>query len=74
MARVVPHDTPQVGFAISRRYGNAVSRNRFKRRVRAAYRQHLPSLPNIALVISPVPGSEKARFSDITQLFIKLCE
>jgi ribonuclease P protein component len=42
--RDVP-DTTRVGFAVSRKLGNAVQRNRARRRLREAYRVARPSAP-----------------------------
>lgn len=36
--RAMPADTAKLGLIVSRRYGKAVARNRFKRQVREVYR------------------------------------
>jgi ribonuclease P protein component len=41
----VPVAGPRLGLAVSRRVGNAVARNRVKRRVREWFRRTRPSLP-----------------------------
>jgi ribonuclease P protein component len=48
---------PQVGFVAGRRVGNAVRRNRSKRRLRAAMEQ-LPLAPDTAYLV--IAGSETA--------------
>lgn len=40
-----PEQAPVVGFTVSRAVGNAVVRNRVKRRIRDAYHHVLPELP-----------------------------
>ena len=39
--RGAPEDRPRVGFTVTKRVGNAVERNRMKRRLRAAVRASL---------------------------------
>ena len=38
------HEQPRVGFTVSRRVGNAVARNRARRRLREAARQIMPEM------------------------------
>jgi ribonuclease P protein component len=44
-ASMGPAPGPRLGLAVSRRVGNAVARNRVKRRVREWFRQARPALP-----------------------------
>jgi len=44
-ARQTPQLTARVGITVSRRVGNAVTRNRIKRWVREVLRQHIEWLP-----------------------------
>lgn len=52
---------PLVGFVVSRAVGNAVVRNRVKRRLRHLAREHVSSLPgSCVLVVRALPGSASA--------------
>lgn len=48
---------PQVGYAIGRRCGSAVVRNRLRRRARAVVREEAPSLPSGAFLVRLEPGA-----------------
>jgi ribonuclease P protein component len=48
---------PQVGYAIGRRCGSAVVRNRLRRRARAVVREQAPSLPRGAFLVRLEPGA-----------------
>lgn len=54
----------QVGFTVSKAVGNAVTRNRVKRRLRHLTREHLPSLQElpgrVALVVRALPPAASA--------------
>lgn len=43
---------PRVGYAVGRRVGTAVARNRLRRRLRALVREHAGELPAGALVVN----------------------
>jgi len=51
----------RIGISVGRRYGNAVQRNRFKRRIREAFRQIRCELPaGLDFIVVPKPGSESS--------------
>jgi ribonuclease P protein component len=57
---------PRVGFVVSKAVGNAVTRNRVKRRLRHLAREHVSSLPGSAvLVVRALPPAADASFSEL---------
>ncbi len=59
-------DTSRIGFSVSRRLGNAVRRNRARRRLREAVRGHFASIANgWDLVFIARPPLAQADFADI---------
>jgi ribonuclease P protein component len=61
---------PRVGFVVSRAVGNAVVRNRVKRRLRHIARSRLSALPDRALlVVRALPGSADATYDALTRDF-----
>jgi ribonuclease P protein component len=58
---------PRVGFVVSKAVGNAVVRNRVKRRLRHLAREHVPSLPGSAvLVVRALPAAATASYSELS--------
>jgi ribonuclease P protein component len=56
-------DPPRVGFVVSKAVGDAVTRNRVKRRLRHLAREHVPSLPGSAvLVVRALPAAAEASY------------
>ena len=63
-------DPPRVGFAVGRRTGSAVVRNKLRRRLRAVMRElsdprRQPSFPRGDYLIRPRPGAVNAAFSQL---------
>ena len=64
-----PMSGPQVGFVVSRAVGNAVVRNRVRRRLRHLVRDRLPELavltPGAVLVVRALPDAAGASSSEL---------
>lgn len=57
---------PQVGFVVSKAVGNAVTRNRVKRRLRHLAREHVSSLPgSVVLVVRALPPAATASSEEL---------
>lgn len=66
LAPTSPEDGPRVGFVVSKAVGNAVTRNRVKRRLRHLAREHVSSLPGSAvLVVRALPASAGATYAEL---------
>ena len=59
----------QVGFTVSKAVGNAVARNRVKRRLRHLAREHLVALEGLpgraALVVRALPAAAEASYATL---------
>ena len=64
-----PDNGARVGFVVSKAVGNAVVRNRVKRRLRHLTREHLPSLQELpgpaVLVVRALPASATASYAEL---------
>lgn len=62
-----PGETTQVGFIVSKAVGNAVTRNKTKRRLREAITPHLTQHPQgYTIVIRALPAAAHATYQDLT--------
>mgnify|MGYP006282958321 FL=1 len=66
------HPGPRLGLAVSRRVGNAVTRNRLKRQIRESFRHHQHHLGNRDLVVI-ARGSASQAGSDSLQRDLARC-
>jgi len=58
--------TPRIGFVVSKAVGDAVTRNRVKRRLRHLAREHVSSLPGSAvLVVRALPAAAGASSAEL---------
>jgi ribonuclease P protein component len=61
-----PTFPPRVAYAVGRRVGPAVVRNRIRRRLRAATRAHRAELqPGAAYLFGAAPGAARVPFAEI---------
>ena len=59
-------EPPRVAFAVGRSVGDAVSRNRVRRQLRAAVREHRPLLaPDTAYLVRATPGAAATTYSEL---------
>lgn len=59
----------RIGFAVSKRLGNAVVRNRMKRRMREIYRHHRDEIGDVEMIILARNGLDRARYGDLEEEF-----
>ena len=57
----------QVGFSVSKKVGNAVTRNLIKRRLRECFRAQIPSLKNGFYVFVARPEASNATYRQLEQ-------
>ncbi len=69
-----PSQLARLGITVSRQFGNAVKRNRFKRLVREAFRKQYSIIPPYDLVVLPKKGVSDYTLHSITQDFIEFSQ
>lgn len=73
--RVGDDQTPRAGFITSRKVGNAVSRNRIRRRLREIFRRRRNTLcPGIWLVVIASPRAAEATSGQLEAEWLRLAE
>lgn len=66
---------PRVGFVVSKAVGNAVVRNRTKRRLRAAMATQLAGIPaGVDVVVRAQPTASGATFAELSEALIPLLQ
>jgi ribonuclease P protein component len=66
------HGTPRLGLSISRKVGNAVTRNAVRRRLREVFYSCVSELSgNLDLVVSARPAAAEATFEELREEFSK---
>ena len=66
------HSTPRLGLSISRKVGNAVTRNAVRRRLREVFYSCISELSgNLDLVVSARPAAAEATFEELQEEFSK---
>lgn len=67
LARQEGGDACRLGLAVSRKVGNAVARNRVKRRIREFFRTHRDGfVPGVLLVVVARPGAADLDWSGLS--------
>ena len=73
--KYIPYNTPALGLIVSKKYGNAVQRNLFKRRCRAIFRNlFINNQTNYALIVRPMKSIQTYRsiYEAFNNLYIKI--
>ncbi len=64
--------TPRLGLSVSRRVGNAVTRNTVRRRLREVFHSALPEIPpDLDLVVSARPAAAEATVRELSEEFAR---
>ena len=66
------HGTPRLGLSVSRKVGNAVTRNTVRRRLREVFHSCISDMSrNLDLVVSARPPAAEATFEELREEFRK---
>jgi ribonuclease P protein component len=66
------HGTPRLGLSVSRKVGNAVTRNAVRRRLREVFHSCISEMcKNLDLVVSARPAAAEATFEELREEFSK---
>ncbi len=64
--------TPRLGLSVSRRVGNAVTRNTVRRRLREVFYSTVPEIPgDLDLVVSARPPAAEATFEELREEYLR---
>ncbi len=64
--------TPRLGLTVSRKVGNAVTRNAVRRRLKEVFYSNLSAIPaRWDLVVSARPAAAEAEFGDLREEFVR---
>ena len=64
--------TPRLGLSVSRKVGDAVTRNAVRRRLREVFYSTLPEIPgSLDLVVSAQPAAAGADFHELNEEFAR---
>src|SRR4028119_652904 len=64
--------TPRLGLSVSRKVGNAVTRNAVRRRLREVFHSTIGRIPgNLDLVVSARPPASEATFEELQEEFFR---
>jgi ribonuclease P protein component len=71
IAHAAGHGRPRLGVTVSRAVGNAVKRNRVRRRLREAFRRNRAAIrSNVDIVLHVRPGAARVRFAKLEEEFL----
>ncbi len=72
IARGYPSQATSLGLKVGRKYGNSVSRNKFKRRIRAIVQNFDKSYPGNSFIVIPKSHAINADYSQLAHDFYKI--